>query len=234
MRKRVLLYAIWSWGMVSVLFFVGCQPQIKPCTTTVAEVSDLRGFKVGMSLDEVSKRFPGIQPHPSYDHPEISSRIEINPRSGSGYSTKGTYNADVAQHPELEGVQKVELQFIENSIASVRVTYNDTHDMNFGDTFFPKLTSSLNLKGEWSPASSEQYEREKVMQCQGFDVKAEVKIKDVDTNKIQSGRGTDAFTYTPYVQIELPNMEKVLKDKEWERGRQKQEKEKEKSDAFKP
>lgn len=163
MMKRTILSTILSWAMFSILLFAGCQPQTKPCTTTLAEVSDLRGFKIGMSLNEVSKRFPGIQPRPSYDHPEISSRIEINTLSSGSYSDKGTFYADARQHPEFEGVRKAELQFIEDKIALVRATYNDTHDMNFDETFFPKLSNSLNLKGEWYLASNEKYERAKVM-----------------------------------------------------------------------
>ncbi len=226
------------WVTIVSLLFIGCQSpnQIRNCATQLSEVSDIRGFKIGMPLDEINKKFSGIKPKPSYSNPEFSSEIEIKSFSfGDDYSySDGTFSANTERHPELAGVDKVTLQFIENKVSMIRVSYDETKDISFDDTFFQKLSETLNLKDNWLPASSENYERAKTIRCKDYTVKAEVYIKDIDTNKVRSGAGSDAFTYSPYVEIKLTNMEQILRDKEWEKSKQKQEKEKEKNNSFKP
>ncbi|MBA3355722.1 MAG: hypothetical protein H0U18_07245 [Pyrinomonadaceae bacterium] len=73
------------------------------------------------------------------------------------------------------------------------------------------------------------------MRCQGFNIKAEVRIKDLDVKKMKAaGTAVDAFTFSAYIEIELPNKEQLIRDLELERAKQKQEEVKEKSDKFRP
>jgi hypothetical protein len=188
-----------------------------------------------MSLDEINKKFSGIKPKPSYSNSEVNSEIEIQIKSSieSDSSYDGFFLANTKIHPELAGIGKVKLQFIENKVSLIRVSYDETKDMHFDDTFFQKLSEALNLKDNWLPDSSKNYEGAKIIRCKDYTVKAEVQSK-VDINKVHSGAGNDAFTFSPYVGIELTNMEQILRDKEWEKAKQKQEKEKERTNSFKP
>ncbi len=224
------------WVTVSNLLFVGCQSpnQIRNCATQLSEISDIRGFKIGMSLDEINKKFSGVKPKPSYTNPEFSSEIEIKSSYGEDSSFGGLFYADTKIPPELAGVDTVTLQFIENKVSRILVIYPDTKDTSFDNTFFQKLSETLNLKDNWLPASTEKHERAKTIRCKDYTVEAAVHIKRVDTNKVRSGAVSDAITYSPLVEIKLTDMEQILRDKEWEKSMQKQEKEKEKSNSFKP
>ncbi len=188
-----------------------------------------------MSLDEINKKFSGIKPKPSHSNPEVSSEIEIQIKSSieSDSSYDGFFLTNTKIHPELADISKVKLQFIENKVSLIRVSYNETKDMHFDDIFFQKLSEALNLKDNWLPDSSKNYEGAKIIRCKDYTVKAEVLTK-ADINKVHSGAGNDAFTFFPYVEIELTNMEQILRDSEREKAKQKQEKEKERSNSFKP
>lgn len=220
--------------------FLSCQSpkQIRNCTTPLSEVSDIRGFKIGMSLDEINKRFQGIDPKLSSKIPEFSSDVDI--RSSvvaldSSYSD-GTFYASTKIHPELSGVDSVALKFVENKVALVRVKYDETRDVKFDDSFFQKLSESLNLSDDWRIASNEDYERAKAIRCKDYTVTAEVDIVNVDTKKVLSGVASDAITYSPWVKIELTNLEQILRDKEWEKENRKEEKERERerTNSFRP
>lgn len=198
-----------------MLLFAGCQNYPTPCMTTLAEIPAIRGFKVGDRLDELSKRFPGIQPKPGLI--ESTSELNIVTKWNSPYLKLGTYVANTEQHAELVGVDKVQLEFLDNAISKVRITYSDQlYSADFDKTLYQNLSDTLKLSGAWVVDSSREKKRAKMMRCHGFNIQA----------------GVDRITLadSPYVEIESQDMKEILWKKDLERIRQIKEKEK----AFKP
>src|SRR5688500_288352 len=110
---KVLLSAL-----VSILLFAGCT-RPKLCTTALDGLPPLRGFKLGMSADEIRQKFPQIQPRPSLDHPEFESVFLIRTNPSERLPEEKALLVSATEYPELEGVNEVRLNTIGNEVSKV-------------------------------------------------------------------------------------------------------------------
>jgi hypothetical protein len=92
------------------------------CTTKLAEAPELRGFQLGMTLDEIRKRFPNLK---------MSKPDEFGYAHASIYNAEareflgnplGTY-VNSSNHPEFKDMFVAHLEFISGRLAAVRTGY---------------------------------------------------------------------------------------------------------------
>ena len=105
---------------LAVLLHLACTVD-KPCTVTMENAPDLRGFRLGMSLDDIQKRFPNF---PSF---QISAnQIGVaTVQMSAAYQDNHFGNPDgsnivslyyISSFPELSGLKHVELQLLDGRL----------------------------------------------------------------------------------------------------------------------
>ena len=117
------------------------QGRAAACTLSLEQAPEVRGFGLGMSLDEVRRRFPGLEARPP---------LEVNWSPEFGYLEARIHAADILriypQHKsEFKGVQSVTLKFLDGRVTYLEVEYDDSAKWDDVDTLLESLTASLNL-----------------------------------------------------------------------------------------
>lgn len=140
----------------------GASPRGK-CALTVAQSPEVRGIRLGMSLEEVLRLFPG-----SSDAPETRSalsladkqfgmaKLTVNP---DGYSSKATF----------EGISQFEFEFLDNRLFSFYVGYRGP-EWKSVDEFIARLSESFDLPSakDWEPSNIDSL---KTLRCEGFEIR---------------------------------------------------------------
>ena len=82
------------------LFFNSCAVK-KPCTLKLEQIPELRGLKLGMTLQEIQKKSPNVSP----------------PRQ-VGYG-KSFLSIETVKYPELKDVKYLELELVDEKIVKI-------------------------------------------------------------------------------------------------------------------
>lgn len=123
-----------------------------PCPLTIENSPELRGFKLGQSLEQVRRRFPRNSSL-SLPGPAAQANLGLN---------------DLAGHSELEGVKSVSLGFLDNKLALLAVTYDVSVHWDSSDQFKTSLANSLKLQQSgWKSRGTAR-----VLDCEGFTIEA--------------------------------------------------------------
>lgn len=200
----------------------------------------LRGFRLGTSIDEVQRRFPGVQ-FTSYSSLGVSTivlspvkdgyRSMLDGRSVRPYSDSNVF--DTAQFPGFDDVSKIKLSFVQGEITTIEITYKDDEVWRNADDFINAVTAKLNIPNAWGaleskPAfsvnGSEMVSEFRTMQCIAFQVRISV----------DHWRG-ELRVLNPTIQVTNAAVEEEAKEAERKQGLEAERKEKEKRrEAFKP
>jgi hypothetical protein len=124
------------------------------CTLKLAQLpqaSELRGFQLGMTTEQVRARVPHI----------IFGRVDQF--GSSKTSLNPDFNPDVDK-ASFEGVRTVSLDFLDGRLTSLWIGYNDSFKWKTLDEFTNGITESLKLPKAWhaKPRGGRQ------MTCDGF------------------------------------------------------------------
>jgi hypothetical protein len=125
------------------------QPQAQVCTLTVEQAPELRGFRLGMSLDQVKTRIPNIQVR----------QLEF------GLSDASASNLDAALY---KGVVAIGFDFLDDRLVSLHVYYESV-PWKSADQFAARVSESLKLPDAWK--TSQGWSKD--LKCAGFDVVAQ-------------------------------------------------------------
>jgi hypothetical protein len=130
----------------------------------LAQAPALRGLQLGMSLREVSARFP------RYVVPSADSCGRSNLTFNA---VDGTLRAYVKRPEEFQGVSRLSMAFLDERLVYVRVTYGrDTVWRNTGE-YLATLSSSLGLPTSWYKAGDGvTADNAHMIGCDGFKVVA--------------------------------------------------------------
>src|SRR5258708_3477181 len=149
----------------SVAFGQGTAPAAK-CTLALAQAPALRGLRLGMNQAQVLARFPGLSLHRADEfglaklrltlidaglYPKGSSnrdrgvQLDIAAATAEGRS----FTADSSKFPDLKGVRKIQLRFVDGRLSYVLLGYDDSFKWNGVDEFAETVSKNLGLPGDW-------------------------------------------------------------------------------------
>lgn len=132
------------------------------CALRLAESPMLRGFRLGMSLREVTARFR------KFTMPETNSCGRLNLEFTEG---RGTLKNLALKPEELVGVSRVRLTFVDERLAYLRVTYTSESGFSTLSEFRSALSSSLSLPSKWRvTGGGDNWDQAYVIGCDGFKV----------------------------------------------------------------
>lgn len=188
--KRLTLFAIFVLALSSVVWAqdksAGLQ---KPkCTLTLTQAPELRGFRLGMEQQRVLARFPGLSLDRAdkFGHTKVSLIVmdhEDYPGGSVGRdrgvqkdiavtSPEGqSFFVDSSRFPNLKGVKRIRLRFIDGRISYLQVGYDDSLRWNDVNEFVQVISTPLKLDGAWQRSEAED-PKEKELPCDGFLVTA--------------------------------------------------------------
>lgn len=159
------------------------------CTLKLADAPALRGFKLGMSLREVTARFRRFQ------MPETDSCGRLNLDFNEA---RGALSNLALRPPELTGISRLRLTFVDERLAYIRVTYSRESTVSNPQEFRAALSASLSLSGKWRvTGGGDNWDHAHVVGCDGFKVMAGylagayVEMHDVETLRTLLRRKAD-------------------------------------------
>ena len=202
----------------------------QPCTVKFEQSPELRGFRLGMSVSDVQKRFVGF-PAPIADELGLAT-IEISNRYSTHTSTDHMVLnfVDASPYAELSQLKHTELKFLDGRLIEITVYYPNDLNWKSGDEFARKTGEALKLNGTWRKVGSDDdYSEIRSLYCgevlQSFSVLA----------GLQRSPLLNESAKLPYVQLKdfMRGEMEVFKRKR-ERDERKNREEQERKDTFKP
>jgi hypothetical protein len=135
------------------------------CALKLAESPALRGFRLGMSLREVTARFR------NFTMPETDSCGRLNLDFSEEW---GTLKNLALKPEELTGISRLRLTFVDERLAYIRVTYSRDSAVSNPQEFRAALSDSLALPGKWrvTGGGGDNWDQAHVIGCDGFKVMA--------------------------------------------------------------
>ena len=156
------------------------------CTLTLAQAPELRGIRLGINQAQVVARFPGL----SIDRPDKlgESRVRLNLMAAlfyqrgtstrdravqadiaSGTADTPSFTVDGSRFPDLKGVRKIQLRFVDGRLAYVMVGYDDSVKWDGVDDFVDTVAKILGLPRAWQvPRDSDSIGKAEELRCDGF------------------------------------------------------------------
>jgi hypothetical protein len=117
----------------------------QPCTLRVETAPELRGFRLGMSIEQIQNKFRGLSIPPANEFGLATviidssvSADQINP------STAHSFVA-AARYPEFSGVRRIYLEIVDGSLATIKVFYKNEPKWNSVDEFISRTSEALRL-----------------------------------------------------------------------------------------
>jgi hypothetical protein len=175
--KRLLVVMIMAVLGVSALGQTqrGASPRGR-CALTVAQSPEVRGIRLGMSVEEVLGLFPG-----SSDAPEIRSALSSADKH-FGVTKFNVYPDRYASKVKFEGISQFAFEFLDNRLSAVYVGYNGP-EWKSVDVFISRLSESLKLPSanDWEASNLDSL---KTLKCEGFEIRASIGGTDGNSNYV--------------------------------------------------
>jgi hypothetical protein len=140
-----MLHPIWNinkgfWLLLAALLITGpASAQQSTCTLKIDQLPEsieLRGFRLGMTLEQAKAQVPQI-PRAGADKFGVA-RISINPHFDPSFDMTRFAN-----------VRTISLDFLDGRLISLWIGYESTFKWQTLDTFVAGISRSLNFPGEW-------------------------------------------------------------------------------------
>jgi hypothetical protein len=159
------------------------------CALKLADAPALRGFKLGMSLREVTTRFR------RFTVPETDTCGRLNLDFNEAL---GALSGLALSPRELTGISRLRLTFADERLAYIRVTYSRESAVSNSQEFRAALSTSISLPGKWRATGGEDnWDHAHVIGCDGFKVMTGylmgpyMEMHDVEALRKMLGRKTD-------------------------------------------
>lgn len=210
----------------------------KPCTLKLEQSPDLRGFRLGMSLSDIQKRFPGF-PTVSANQVGLATVETSDVYVGNVLDKPVGENVvsfvSAAPFPELKELKYIELKLLDGRLTEITVYYANDIKWKSADEFAKKIGESLKLDGSWGKiGKDDNYSEVRYMHCggalegEGFTISAGLRKPPLENPNLEK-------TKMPYVQLEdfwAGQMTEFTRKQEIEGKRNR--KEDERKQTFKP
>lgn len=199
------------------LTYVACS---QPCTLTLEQAPELRGFRLGMNLEQIQRRFQGFPNPPANEFGlatviiDPTARDEVRPNTGYTFM-------DASRYPEFNGIDRIYLKIVDDYLAEIEVFY--TNDLNWSsvDEFVSRTSEAFNLRGSWK-TQNEDY---KSLGCGGFHVYAGIKRDYLRPDK---------YARLPYVELVDYMRAHTPMMREYNRNQNANRREQERRESFNP
>jgi len=137
----------------------------QPCTVNLADSPELRGFKLGMSLAEIQKKFPGfpevranqfglttVEMDIDYDNNLLNQEVDT-----SNFSLRDTLDQKIemisqlklSDYPQLSNIKHIKLILVDNKVVRIVIFYPNDLKWKNSDEFLRQVNESLKLDGTW-------------------------------------------------------------------------------------
>src|SRR6267142_4176644 len=234
--KSTTLNVLLLLSLSSVAFAQG-NSQTAPaakCTLALAQAPALRGLRLGMNQAQVLARFPGLSLERADElglsrlrlalidvdlYPKGSSNRErgVQLDIAAGTSEGRSFTADSSKFPDLKGVRRIQLRFVEGRISYVLLGYDDSFKWNSVDEFTHTVSKNLGLPGDWrAPLDSDRVGKEKELRCEGFLIAAAVG-GDMSDSRIAAQLSLEDTAITQTVEKRQKDLEEKKRREEEER-----------------
>jgi len=158
--------------------------QENKCTLKINQAPELRGFRLGMTVEQVKSRFPFIR--------------VIDSGEFAFYKSGQITSENLKTIDSFRGIQGIGLIFLDDKIISVDVGYDSSIEWKNEEQFSTRVGEMLKLPNAWQRGTS-GYSRQ--LECDGFQVR---------TSRNQIG----LFNRAQYENLERRQQEQVEKRKE--------------------
>jgi hypothetical protein len=121
----------------------------------LGEAQELRGFRLGMTVEQVKARLP---------------TLELGPTDAFGLS-KTSFSPDFDAKMDkaaFQGVRTISLEFLDGRLTSLWIGYNGTFKWKSLEEFVPEMSRTLGLPANWPPRSRGGQQ----LTCSDFEVTA--------------------------------------------------------------
>ena len=145
MRAALVVGALFAYG-------ARAQAQENQCQLNLSEAPRLRGFRLGMSADDVIIRVPSI---------EIPEADEFGFAKGVIYTSTANLSANKA---DFADVSRVSLSFLDGRLTSILVVYDSSLSWESTDEFVSVISKPLGIPGPWQTFDTWK----KSVRCNGF------------------------------------------------------------------
>jgi hypothetical protein len=156
--------------LLPVIFFSLCfaaaahAQQSQVCTLNVEHAPELRGFRLGMTADQVKARVPGIQ---------------INKQEfGASFANLASVDFHSLDAVAYRGINDISFSFLDDRLVRFTVNYQSVPWKTAGQ-FAAKVSESLKLPDAWRDGGNFS----EVLTCAGFDVIANANTNTITLNK---------------------------------------------------
>lgn len=120
--------------------------------TQLAAAPELRGFRLGMTLEQFKARLPNLAIRPADEFG--ATAINIYPEHN-----------DIADKASFEGVRTISLEFLDGRVVMLWIGYAPDFKWKSPDEFLSGMTRSLSLPDAWQTKS-----RGRQLSCDDFQV----------------------------------------------------------------
>jgi hypothetical protein len=203
------------------------------CPLSLSQATELRGFRLGMSLDQVISRFPGLIIESGND--SSLKRIELifldglsdalNPKDVTNKRDLFKAYINRERFKDFDGVYSIILRFLDDRIFYIRIKYEGQARWTNLDEFTSKISEGLSLPKGWQRCR-EDYSDSRKLECSGF--RATTKLGN------KSDGITPDYFNGPELALEDVTAEKKMEQRRKDIEDQKRRAEEERRKSFKP
>jgi hypothetical protein len=217
-----------------VVLCLGCSDS-QPCTVPLEQSPEIRGFRLGMSLSDIQKRFSGFPSISANQFGVATVRIDsdyfknvINEPVGDNVVT----SLSASSFPELSELKHVQLKLLDGRLIEITIVYPTDINWQSADEFVQKTSKALKLNGTWKRLSDSDDSNSRLLQCgdilKGFFVQA-------GFQKPPIGSSSSFAPKLTYVQLkDFINGEMVVSKRKSESEEKAKREEEKRKETFKP
>lgn len=142
--------------LIAVVLSFACS---KPCKLTPENAPELRGFRLGMTLDEIKKKFPNLPPINANEYGLSKIYFDRTAKPEQSYREFNFIDANFIE--AFKGTRRVYLELVDNKVVVIKVVYTDEIPWKSEEEFIRRTSESLNIPGTWSMGDGYSH-----LQCQ--------------------------------------------------------------------
>ncbi len=184
-RVNLVLKSLIS-GLVCMAFLAGCRSKLPEpsddteskigqgqCFLTIEQSPDVRGLRLGMTLDQVREVFPELPEPPPSEFGWAGYRIngvlkkDVEIQRGLSEGVYTIARVDVNRHPETKGIY-IRIELVDRHLSLLKVHYVSGENWTKATDFISQLNRTLKLPGAWERFDFSTYH----LRCQQFTVYA--------------------------------------------------------------
>lgn len=150
MKVILAILSLAAFGSVAIAQSNAATPP--KCTLTVAQAPTIRGFKLGMTTEQIKARFPNVVIKKSNEFGYVDVEVDAS----------SVLNAEKVN---FDNVGNIRLAFLDERLVSIGIRYLPSAYWENVRQFVPLISAKYNLNGDWQ--SDDISSR---LACNGFKV----------------------------------------------------------------